>query len=499
MNMDAIRFEDTIVASATLPGTGAITVIRVSGPQAFAVLDRVVSFRHGTAAAAPAQTVKYGTVARPHIEASGSTSVRSGSSAADSFGGQDGSSSEVLDEVLVTVFRAPRSYTGEDSAELSCHASPYICAEILRLLCEAGARPAEPGEFTRRAFINGKMDLAQAEAVADVILSKTESSLRVAQRQLRGGYSVQLRELRARLVEMTSLLELELDFSEEDVEFAGRSELTALIDETLLRIGRLTESFRYGNALRNGVPVAIVGAVNSGKSTLLNALLGDDRALVSDVEGTTRDTVEEAMTLGGVLFRFIDTAGLRETSDSVESMGILRSYQKLSEASIVLAVLDLSRAEEENESMIAEIVSKVDFSCQILLILLNKCDLLDDNINVSNNYNNVSIAGNKTIMLHISAMSGFGLETLKSLLTETQKGLSATAGETVVTNLRHYEALRSAGKSLEAARTSLSSGRPADLVTEDLRQANHHLGSILGEITTDEILGTIFSRFCIGK
>ena len=316
MKMQYGRFEDTIAATATLPGTGAITVIRVSGTDALAAVDRVVTFRRGTAASAPAQTIKYGTIFR---------------------------NGAVVDEVLVSVFRAPHSYTGEDSAEISCHASPYISSEILRLLCEAGVRPADPGEFTRRAFVNGKLDLAQAEAVADVILSKTESSLRVAQNQLRGGYSSHLKDLRERLVEMTSLLELELDFSEEDVEFADRPKLLGLIDATLSRINRLTESFRYGNALRNGVPVAIVGAVNSGKSTLLNALLEDDRALVSDVAGTTRDTVEETLTLGGILFRFIDTAGLRETSDSVESMGIDRSYRKLSEASVVLAVLDLSR------------------------------------------------------------------------------------------------------------------------------------------------------------
>lgn len=472
MKMQYGRFEDTIAATATLPGAGAITVIRVSGTDALAAVDRVVTFRRGTAASAPAQTIKYGTIFR---------------------------NGAVVDEVLVSVFRAPHSYTGEDSAEISCHASPYISSEILRLLCEAGVRPADPGEFTRRAFVNGKLDLAQAEAVADVILSKTESSLRVAQNQLRGGYSSHLKDLRERLVEMTSLLELELDFSEEDVEFADRPKLLGLIDATLSRINRLTESFRYGNALRNGVPVAIVGAVNSGKSALLNALLEDDRALVSDVAGTTRDTVEETLTLGGILFRFIDTAGLRETSDSVESMGIDRSYRKLSEASVVLAVLDLSRPEEENEAVITDIVSKVDFGHQMLMILLNKADLLSDNINVIGGYNNVSIAGNKSVMMHISAKTGSGIEMLKELLIESQKGLSAESDETIVTNLRHYEALRKAGKALEAARAALASGLPSDLVAEDLRQANYHLGSILGEVTDEEILGNIFSKFCIGK
>lgn len=472
MNSYSAGFGDTIAAPATSPGAGAVSIIRVSGPGAFSVVDKVVTFRHGTAAAAKGQTVKYGSVL-------------------------DGGT--VVDEVLAGIFKAPHSYTGEDSVEISFHASAYICSEILRLLTEAGARLAGPGEFTRRAFVNGKMDLAQAEAVADVISASGSASLRVAQNQLRGGYSAALKHLRSQLVEMTSLLELELDFSEEDVEFADRSKLILLIDSTLDNINHLVESFRYGNALRNGVPVAIVGAVNSGKSTLLNTLLGDERAIVSDVAGTTRDTVEDTMTLDGILFRFIDTAGLRETSDSIENIGISRSYKKLSEASVVLAVLDLLTTEEENAEIVSNIVSKVDFRSQTLMILLNKWDVLDFNKNVKFSNFDVLFAGAKPIMMNISAKTGFGLDELKRQLVQSQKVLVSESDRTIVTNARHYEALKNAGKSLSAARDSLSSGRPSDLVAEDLRQAGHHLGSILGEVTNDEILGTIFERFCIGK
>lgn len=478
--MDLSGFDDTIAAPATIPGTGAITVIRVSGARCFEIVDKVVKFSHGTAAEAQANTVKHGEIFNT-----------------------DGSA---LDDVLVSVFRAPRSYTGEDSAEISCHASSFIASEVLRLLCDAGARPAGPGEFTRRAFVNGKMDLAQAEAVADVISSTGSASLKVAMNQLRGGYSKDLMNMRAQLLEMTSLLELELDFSEEDVEFADRSRLAGLLDSAIEHIHRLTDSFRYGNALRNGVPVAIVGAVNSGKSTLLNALLGDDRAIVSDVAGTTRDTVEETMNIDGVLFRFIDTAGLRETSDTVEKIGISRSYRKLSEASIVLALLDVSVAEEVNEALISDIVSKVDFEAQKLVVLLNKADLLcdseevfDENKNVSISNGVVSCTNDKAVMIHISAKTGFGLDRLKTWLADSQKDLTSDSDQTIVTNLRHYNALREAAEYLSAVKSALASGQPSDLLAEDLRQANYYLGTIFGEVTPDEVLGEIFSHFCIGK
>ena len=350
-----IRNEDTICAPATVPGTGAISVIRVSGPRAFAVADKVVCFRKGSAADSAGYTMKFGT-------------IRSGE--------------DLIDEVIVSIFRAPHSYTGEDSVEISCHASSYIVSSIMSLLFEAGARAAEPGEFTQRAFLNGKMDLAQAEAVADVIASQNAAAHKVAFKQMKGGFSSELRGMRAELLEIVSLMELELDFSEEEVEFADRRQLDVLLDRVIAHTGRLIDSFRLGNAIKNGVPVAIAGATNTGKSTLLNALLGEERAIVSDIHGTTRDTVEETLNIGGVLFRFIDTAGIRETSEVVERIGIERTFRKISEASIVLGMVDLTRDDEDNFVMIRDIVGKVNLSSQVLVFLLNKSDVSSDNKNV---------------------------------------------------------------------------------------------------------------------
>ena len=472
--MDHTSFlEDTVAAPATVPGTGAITVVRISGPRAIEITGQVVRCKSTDLESSRANTVRYGAV---HND--------------------DGS---LLDEVLVSVFRGPHSYTGEDSCEISCHSSSFVASEILRLLCQAGARMAEPGEFTRRAFVNGKMDLAQAEAVADVISSSGSASLRVAMNQLKGGFSAELKEIRAQLLELTSLLELELDFSEEDVEFADRSRLALLLDKVIGHVSSLASSFRYGNAIRNGVPVAIVGAVNAGKSTLLNALLGDDRAIVSDIPGTTRDTVEETMTLDGILFRFIDTAGLRDASDDVERIGVSRSYRKLSEASVVLAVLDVTASEEENDAVISDIVSKVDFTSQKLVVLLNKVDQLGLNINVTLLNNSVSSSEEKVVKLYVSAKTGFGLDELREALVSSQKDLSFDSEQTIVTNSRHYQALSEAASALEGVRSSMASCRSSDLLAEDLRLALHHLGTITGEVTTDEVLGEIFGRFCIGK
>ncbi len=466
-------FDDTIAAPATIPGTGAITVIRISGPEALAVAGKVVKCKSKSLESSDANSVRYGIVY-----------------------GEDGS---IVDEVLASVFKAPYSYTGEDSVEISCHASSFVASEILRMLCDAGARMAEPGEFTRRAFVNGKMDLAQAEAVADVISSSSSASLKVAMNQLRGGFSSELKEIRKRLLEITSLLELELDFSEEDVEFADRGKLSALLDEVLNHITSLASSFRQGNAIRNGVPVAIVGAVNAGKSTLLNSLLGDDRAIVSDTPGTTRDTVEETMTVDGILFRFIDTAGLRESEDEIEKIGISRSLKKLSEAQIVLAVLDSTDSAEVNETIINDIVSKIDPVDQLLMVLFNKVDILAPNTNVTLLNNDVSSANSKVIKLYISAKDGSGLDLLKKQLVLSQKDLTLDSDHSIVTNFRHYEALQKAASALEKVRSSVAHGLTPDLLAEDLRDALSHLGSITGEVTPDEVLGQIFERFCIGK
>ena len=529
-----IHATDTICAPATSAGTGAIAVIRVSGPDALAAVDRVVAFRSGTAAAARGYTVKFGNAAG-------------------------------LDDVLVSIFRAPRSYTGEDAAEISCHASPYIISALLDKLTEAGCRLAEPGEFTRRAYVNGKMDLAQAEAVADVIAASSAAQHRVAMNQLRGGYSAELRGLRGQLLELASLLELELDFSEEDVEFADRSRLRALLDTACSHCRQLADSFRLGYAIKNGVPVAIVGAPNSGKSTLLNALLRDDRAIVSDIPGTTRDTVEETCVIDGVLFRFIDTAGIREASDEVERLGIERTFRKIGEAEIVLGVVDASMPQEAVSAAISEIAGRVDPARQKLLILLNKEDKTkpasgtttisfpdgrreyddyvrpkpatgtttisapdgrreyDDYVRPKPATGTTTISapdgrreyddyvrpkpatGTTTIShpdgrcaaLRISAKQGAGLEELRAALAASAGVASATG--TLVTNARHAAALREAAASLSAVSDGLDRGIPSDLLAEDLRAALASLGTITGLITTDEVLGEIFSKFCIGK
>jgi len=464
-----LDFTHTICAPATSVGSGAISVVRLSGPDTMAVVDRVVRFRSGTAAQAPGYSLKFGTV-------------------------------EGLDEVLVSLFRAPHSYTGEDAAEISCHASTYIISALLDRLTEAGCRLAEPGEFTRRSFLNGKMDLAQAEAVADVISSSSKAQHRVAMNQLRGGYSAELRELRKQLLELTALLELELDFSEEDVEFADRSRLRALLDTACSHCRQLADSFRLGNAIRNGVPVAIVGAPNSGKSTLLNALLRDDRAIVSDIPGTTRDTVEETCVIDGVLFRFIDTAGIRASEDEVERLGIERTFRKISEAEIVLGVIDISGSEEQIAEDFRTITGRIDFKQQKLLILANKTDKTGVNKSVTTLNFLVTSTENKddkTSIVEISAKMGDGLENLRSALVSSANVASVSG--TLVTNARHAAALREAAGSLSAVSDGLDTGRPSDLLAEDLRAALASLGSITGEITTDEVLGEIFSKFCIGK
>ena len=473
-----INNEDTICAPATVPGTGAVSIIRVSGKDALTIADKVVRCRNGKIAEAEGYTIKFGTI---HI-----------------------SSGEILDEVLVSIFRAPRSYTGENSIEITCHASSYIASAIMDLLHEAGARAAEPGEFTQRAFLNGKMDLAQAEAVADVISSQNSDAHRIAFKQMKGGFSSELRSMRSELLELVSLMELELDFSEEEVEFADRSRLDSLLAESIAHVSRLADSFRLGNAIKNGVPVAIAGATNTGKSTLLNALLGEDRAIVSDIHGTTRDTIEETLNIDGILFRFIDTAGLRETTETVEKIGIERTFKKISEASIVLGMVDLTRDFESTCETVREIIGKVDFSIQNLVILLNKTDIseVNNNVTVSNfivsELENKGVAGN-TPIIPISARTGAGISELRTHLASTQRNLLGDSDTTLVTNQRHVQALNDARTSLLRVREGLAAGLPTDLAAQDIREAIYHIGSIVGEISTDEVLGNIFANFCIGK
>ena len=484
-----IRNEDTICAPATVPGTGAISVIRLSGPEALTIADKVIRCRRGNISDAKGYTIRFGEV----LDDTGA----------------------LIDEVLTSVFRAPHSYTGENSVEISCHASSYIVSRIMELLYAAGARAAEPGEFTQRAYLNGKMDLAQAEAVADVIASQNAAAHRIAFKQMKGGFSSELRDMRGELLELVSLMELELDFSEEEVEFADRSRLDTLLEQITAHVSRLIDSFRLGNAIKNGVPVAIAGATNTGKSTLLNALLGEDRAIVSDVHGTTRDTIEETLNIDGVLFRFIDTAGLRETSEIVEKIGIERTFKKISEASIVLGMIDLTRDFDSTDETIREILDKVDFQTQKLVILLNKTDICEVNKNVITINNIVSRIENKGLkaalsnytqndaqtvpILPISAKARTGIEELRSILASSQRDLLADSDTTLVTNQRHLQALTDTRTSLLRLRQGLASGLPTDLAAQDIREAIYHLGSIVGEISTDEVLGNIFRNFCIGK
>ena len=574
---------DTIFAPATTPGTGAISVIRISGPEAIRAAASVIrpavrtdlapnhtiqsSARPSSASVrqdtAPGMTTDCHT--RPTAPTScpesgpatsGMSFTRNGHNCGTDikddinpaimyskgyrihFGRIYGADDTLLDEVLVSVFRAPHSYTGEDSIEISCHASSYIVSEISAILVETGLRPAAPGEFTQRAFLNGKMDLAQAEAVADVIAARSAAAHRVAINQLKGGFSAELKTMRNSLLEIVSLMELELDFSDEEVEFADRSRLNSLVDGVMAHIRRLIDSFRLGNALKNGVPVALVGATNVGKSTLLNALLGEERAIVSDIHGTTRDTVEETMNIDGILFRFIDTAGLRETSETIEKIGIERSYRKLNEARVVLGLVDAMRPLSEIESGISEILSRTDTASQTVFIVVNKCDsvseepitvqpgsrnpdlhasgcksdspvagnsgtarevdLCNKNVLMANKI--VSYIDNKDItVIPISAKAKTGIDELKSAIASSQKDILDNPDAVLVTNTRHFEALSSAATALGRVRSGLASGIPTDLVAQDLREALYHLGSILGEISTDEILGNIFRNFCIGK
>ena len=472
--------DDTICAVATPSGMGAIAVVRLSGPKAHDIVCGLF-YQHGKPF--------------PKDKISGYKA----------YYGEISVRNDVLDEAVATFFIAPHSFTGEDSAEISVHGSVFVQQKLLELLIEQGARMAMPGEFTRRAFVNRKFDLAQAEAVADIIASQNEAAHRVAMNQLKGGFSQELQTLRSKLLDITSLIELELDFSEEDVEFADRTHLRLLLDETQTHIHQLMDSFRLGNAIKNGIPVAIVGETNTGKSTLLNTLLGEDRAIVSDIAGTTRDTIEEVMNLNGTLFRFIDTAGIRDTEETIEKIGIERTFKKINEADIVLGLIDLTQDLQAIKESAEFILKKIDTSYQTLVLLLNKSDLCPTDSAECVDLLKSTVCqvlgnhGGHVYIQTISAKTGNGLDQLQKTLSEIQQTMNVNHDAVLVTNVRHYEALKHASTSLDAVRKGLDEGIPTDLVAQDLREALYYLGSITGEITTEEVLGSIFGRFCIGK
>ena len=467
MNPALFDLNDTICALSTPAGTGAIGIIRLSGPDSIDLCRKF--FTSGNTELnlekVPSHTVHFGKF-------------------------NDGDL--LIDEVLVTVFRNPHSYNGQDIVEISCHGSVYIQQRILELLLTAGARLAEPGEFTLRAFLNGKFDLSQAEAVADLIASNSESSHRLAMSQMRGGFSHKIGELRARLIDFASLIELELDFSEEDVEFADRTALFQLLEKIKSEIDHLKSSFALGNVMKHGIPVAIVGKPNVGKSTLLNALLNEERAIVSEIPGTTRDAIEDTISIQGVTFRFIDTAGLRHTEDTIENMGIDRTYEKMNQASVVLYVFDITTASgKEIDEAIADIRAQLDDPQKQIIPVANKTDMLIESPQTFK-----KLVELDTLFVSAKRNENINLIT-ERLLKSVHSG--ETGDQTIVYSLRHFEALTRAGQSIESIEKGFADNIPSDLIATDIRQALHHLGAITGEVTTDELLGNIFGKFCIGK
>ncbi|MFW5774077.1 MAG: tRNA uridine-5-carboxymethylaminomethyl(34) synthesis GTPase MnmE [Tangfeifania sp.] len=462
--------QSTICAISTSPGMGAIAVIRLSGEQAISVADKIFRSpqKNKKLADQKANTLHFGQII---------------------FNG------EVIDEVVVALFRAPHSFTGEDIVEISCHGSVYIQQKILEILISNGARPARPGEFTQRAFLNGKMDLSQAEAVADVIASSNAAAHKLALNQMRGGFSKEIGELRDQLLHFTAMVELELDFAEEDVEFADRTELRKLAEKVEQLLRKLRDSFQLGNAIKNGIPVAIVGETNVGKSTLLNALLNEDRAIVSEIHGTTRDVIEDVVNIHGTAFRFFDTAGIRDTEDHIESLGIERTYHKLSEASIVLLVVDTENPFEVVSRRIKKIRKRLGEG-QHLIIVANKIDT--GKTETIEALEKEQLAENERLVFMV-AKEKRNLEELISLMTHAINISNVEKEDIIVTNARHYEILKSAHEAILRVLNGIDTGLSGDFLSQDIRECLHYLGEITGEISTDEVLGHIFKNFCIGK
>ncbi|NPD93112.1 tRNA uridine-5-carboxymethylaminomethyl(34) synthesis GTPase MnmE [Xylanibacter muris] len=486
-----MNISDTICAIATAQG-GAIGIIRISGYHSIAITDRIF-FPVGNnlpLAERKPYTIAFGQIRKPLLSSKSNDQCCKNT---------NGKNYELIDEVLVSIFHAPHSYTGENSVEISCHGSSYIMQQIIALLIDNGCRLAKPGEYTQRAFVNGKMDLSQAEAVADLIASTSESTHRLAMNQMRGTFSKELAALRDKLLHLTSLMELELDFSDhEELEFADRKELHAISLKIEKLITGLMQSFRLGNAIKNGIPVAIIGETNAGKSTLLNTLVGEERAIVSDIHGTTRDVIEDTVNISGFTFRFIDTAGIRETTDTIESIGIERTFKKICQAEIVLLLIDST----DSQNRTTELFSKISKLCndKKLIIVYNKTDLVPENaqnyINVISHFTGITASTNT---ISISAKTGKGITELKKLLVSLT-GTSISPNDVIVTNIRHFEALSRANDSIHRVNEGLCLNIPGDLISQDLRECLSHLSEITGgEITTDEVLGNIFKNFCVGK
>ncbi|HNY44188.1 MAG: tRNA uridine-5-carboxymethylaminomethyl(34) synthesis GTPase MnmE [Bacteroidota bacterium] len=454
-------FNNTVCAISSPPGVGAISVIRLTGEKSHQILTNNISSK------SKYENLKAGKLLFTKILADGN----------------------ILDEVLLVKFDAPNSFTGENMLEIYCHGSDFIQQEILHLLVKNGANIALPGEFTKRAFINGKMDLSQSEAVADIISSNSSESHRLAINQLKGGISNEIALLREKMIELISLMELELDFSEEDVEFADRSRLLQIIQEIKTKINLLIESFKYGNAVKNGVPVAIVGKPNTGKSTLLNTLLKEDRAIVSDIPGTTRDSIEEEIFINGIKFRFIDTAGLRESKDKIEEIGVKRSLEKINLSQVILLIIEANSSEKEIDTIIKQVEKEIN-SSQKLILVFNKIDLLNkENIDLKYNYESIKI----------SAKHNKNIDLLHNSLSFYVKSLKTGIGDVILTNARHIEVLHKIDLALDRAIEGLNMQLSSDLVSQDLREAMHYLGEITGQVSNEEVLGAIFSKFCIGK